>query len=332
LYKKFINLNYLEKIIKYQFVILGISLILFIQTYSIYGINGNESNISKSTNFSNQLETNEMDEVQAQVGSGTTFTITVTHACEFDEGDDPGDFNECLTFPNGATITTDNVHFTARSSLPADQFICTLQREGVIVQNDGIVDNLCQTTTSLTAQATYIDLQPGNYLFIVTAIRNVVNPFGVQEEEESREASYRFTMLGAEGIDIVGNTTSYSDFIGMVSEGKTTFLNVLNIKPHTIIKPNVIACFYMEDEEGSTIDMVEIDCDTTIVFEKNETYAIDSIRSQNPINSSIISTSIQEGIEKPISACAVAVAVDNLREEEFRLKGVKCENLFIAYK
>jgi hypothetical protein len=134
----------------------------------------------------------------------TTFTVTITTACEFDEGDDPGDFNECLTFPNGATITTDNVHFTARSSLPADQFICTLQREGILVPSPGNADNLCTTTSSLTAQATYIDLERGNYLFTVTAIRETTNPNGVQEEEESREASYRFTVLGAGDVGAGG--------------------------------------------------------------------------------------------------------------------------------
>jgi hypothetical protein len=277
----------------------------------------------------------------------TNLVVTVTNACEFDDNDDPNVFGNCLTFEDGATISFDNVRFSASSNTPVKQFICKLERDGVPVDIDS--DNSC-TSNQITATATYPDLLGGNYQFTVTAIRDVPSQSGNIDEEESVTSSvFHFTVLSAgegdaarlevelqpDSLNRVGNTTLDSSFFDMISEGKTKFLSVDNIKPHTIIKPNTISCFSGNDGDytsGSTIDdtriLQERNCDNIIVFEKNETEGKDSIRSQDPINSSKILTALEEGIDKPISSCAIGI----LDEGWVDLKGVKCDNLFIAYK
>jgi hypothetical protein len=196
---------------KYFFVTLGISLILFmsIQTYSIYGINGNETNTTESIASGDQLETNELGYVQAEAG------------------------------------------------------------------------------------------------------------------------------VNGDSLNIGENASLYSNFFDMISEGKTTFLNVLNIKPNTIINPTALTCFkgegggyYSGSDMRQLIFIEEQDCDNVIVFEKNDTYGKDSIRSQHPVISSKILTALQEGIERPISACVIGT----LEEGWVDLEGVNCEKLYIAYK
>ena len=61
----------------------------------------------------------------------TNLVVTVTNACEFEDGDDPNDFENCLQFNDGATISFDNVRLSASSNAPVKQFICNLQRDGV---------------------------------------------------------------------------------------------------------------------------------------------------------------------------------------------------------
>ena len=151
-----------------------------------------------------------------------------------------------------------------------------------------------------------------------------------------RSAAGLVTGLERDSLKRVGNTTLDSSFFDMISEGKTKFLSLNNIKPHTIIKPNAISCFSGYDGEytsGRTSDDTSIfiqerNCDNIIVFEKNETEGKDSIQSQNPINSSKLLTALEEGIEKPISGCVIGI----LDEGWVDLEGVKCEYLFIAYK
>jgi len=277
----------------------------------------------------------------------TNLVVTVSNACEFDDGDDPNVFGNCLTFEDGATISFDNVRFTASSNAPVKHFFCQLERDGVPITLGS--DNSC-LSNQITATATYLDLLGGNYQFSVTAIRDLPSQSGNADEEESvTSAVFHFTVLGAgegntaglvtrlepDSLNRVGNTTLDSSFFDMISEGKTKFLSVNNIKPHTIIKPNAISCFSGNDGDytsGSTIDdtrlLQERNCDNIIVFEKNETEGKDSIRSQDPINSSKILTALEEGIDKPISSCAIGI----LDEGWVDLKGVKCDNLFIAYK
>jgi hypothetical protein len=278
----------------------------------------------------------------------TTLSVTITSACEFEDGDDPNLFGNCLEFNDGGTISFDNVRFSASSNAPVKQFVCKLERDGVTIPLD--TDNTC-TSSQITATATYLDLDGGNYQFTVTAVRDVDGPLGTPVDEESvTSAVIRFTVLGAgegsaagleaglarDSLKIAGNATLYSSFFDMISEGETKFLNVKNIKPHTIIKPNSIACFSGDDggyNPGATSDDTDIfiqerDCDNIIVFEKNETDRKDSIESQDPVISSKLLTALNGGLERPISGCVIGI----LDEGWVDLEGVKCENLFIAYK
>ena len=230
-YINFINLIYPYKAVKYYFVILGICLILCLV----------------SSLFFNSVHTFVPNPVYAQ----TTLSVTITNACEFDDGNDPNIFSNCLQFNDGATISFDNVRFSASSNAPVKQFICSLQRDGVSIPLGS--DNTC-TSSQITATATYLDLVGGNYQFTVTAVRDVDGPLGTQVDEESAtSAVFRFTVLGAEegsaaglqaglardSLNITGNAKLYSSFFDLISEGETKFLNVKNIKPHTIIKNNL---------------------------------------------------------------------------------------------
>ena len=143
----------------------------------------------------------------------TNLVVTVTNACEFEDGDDPNDFGNCLPFNNGATISFDNVRFSAISTTPVKQFICTLQRDGVTIST-GNSDNSC-TVSQLTAQTIYKNLQEdGNYQFTVTAIRDVQVPSGNAEEEESvTSAVFHFTVLGSEkGASLMKTITNACEF------------------------------------------------------------------------------------------------------------------------
>ncbi len=314
-------------IMKSYFKVLGISLMLFMV----------------SSFFFNGVHTFVPSTVYAQ----TNLAVTISDACEFEDGDDPNDFENCLTFSDGYTISFDNVRFSATSNTPVKQFICSLQRDGVPVPLGS--DNSC-ISSQITATAAYLDLDGGNYQFSVTAVRDVPSTSGNAEEEAVTSAVFHFTVLGAgevgtvgqkvglerDSLNHVGNTTLDSSFFDMISEGKIKFLSLNNIKPNTIIKPNAISCFSGDDggyTSGSTSDDTRIfiqerNCDNIIVFENNETDGKDSIRSQHPINSSKLLTALEEGIERPISSCVIGI----LNEGWVDLKGVKCENLFIAYK
>src|SRR5918995_3430479 len=77
----------------------------------------------------------------------TVLSVTITNACEFEDGDDPNDFGNCLQFNDGATISFDNVRFSASSNAPVKQFICSLQRDGVTIPLGS--DNSC-TSSQIT--------------------------------------------------------------------------------------------------------------------------------------------------------------------------------------
>jgi DNA-binding phage protein len=127
-------------------------------------------------------------------GISTPLSVTITNACEFDDGDDPNDFGNCLPFNDGATISFDNVRFSAISTTPVKQFICTLQRDGVTIPLGS--DNTC-TTSQLTAKTIYKNLQEeGNYQFTVTGVRDVLGPLGtVVDDEVVTSAVFHFTVL-----------------------------------------------------------------------------------------------------------------------------------------
>ena len=128
----------------------------------------------------------------------TNLAVTVTNACEFEDGDDPNDFSNCLPFNDGATISFDNVRFSAISTTPVKQFICTLQRDGVTIST-GNSDNSC-TASQLTAQTIYKNLQEdGNYQFTVTGVRDIIGPLGtVVDDKVVTSAVFHFTVIGPE--------------------------------------------------------------------------------------------------------------------------------------
>ena len=275
--------------------------------------------------------------VPTTVYAQTNLVVTVTDACEFEDGDDPNVFGNCLQFNDGATISFDNMRISASSNTPVKQFVCNLQRDGVPVTHGS--DNSC-TASQITAKAIYEDLLGGNYQFSVTAVRDIPITSGNAEEEESvTSAVFHFTVLGTgegsaaglerDSLDITGNTTLYSSFFDMISEGKTNFLSVNNIKPHTIIKPNTTACFSIDYMVNEQINLEESDCDDIIIFEQNDTYGSDSIPFQGSLVSSKLLTALEEGlVERPISNCVVGM----LNEGWVDLRAVDCKSLYIAYK
>jgi hypothetical protein len=128
-------------------------------------------------------------------------------------------------------------------------------------------------------------------------------------------------------FDSIGNITSNNNFKDMILEGKTIFLNVLNIKPNSPINHSVLTCFI----EGENKYLFEFNCDQIIVFGKNELNeeSINSIKSNSTISSAKISTVVNEGIDKSISACRI---IDNKANyTSSTLEIFDCRSIFIAY-
>src|SRR5687768_2036283 len=130
--------------------------------------------------------------------------------------------------------------------------------------------------SSKTMKYYFITIGISLFLFISTQTHSVsgINGNDINATESSINTSNK---LETESLDMIGNVTSNSKFFDMISEGKTTFLNVKNIKPNTIIKPNTVTCFSGDDGgynhpttgENFAIFIRELACDNVIVFEKN---------------------------------------------------------------
>jgi len=148
-------------------------------------------------------------------------------------------------------------------------------------------------------------------------------------------------------ISVVGNVSN-PKFNDIILEGKSTLLNVLDIKPNAPIKYNIITCLagkiYSDINGGGPIGDIsekfvnEVNCNNIGVIEDggysnvNTTY-----RHNTPAVSSSLLTAVSQGIEKPITTCyfhAQQGAPGNapLPEEMDRIQIVDCDLLYILYK
>src|SRR5688500_18411927 len=127
--------------------------------------------------------------------------------------------------------------------------------------------------SSKTMKYYFITIGISLFLFISTQTHSVsgINGNDINATESSINTSNK---LETESLDMIGNVTSNSKFFDMISEGKTTFLNVKNIKTNTIINPNTLICISVDyirynhtnNVHNFSIYNCVLYCDTLILF------------------------------------------------------------------
>jgi hypothetical protein len=139
-------------------------------------------------------------------------------------------------------------------------------------------------------------------------------------ETSSQPDSAAIGVVGA-AIGVVGNATSEYKFEDIIAEGKSTFLNVQDIKPNTVIKYNKIACI---DGLFSAQNAREVRCEDIGVIGGEDVLGTPKVASS-------LLSAVSEGIEKPIIACFYHAPKSEMSVGASIITAVKCGMLFIVY-
>lgn len=124
--------------------------------------------------------------------------------------------------------------------------------------------------------------------------------------------------------DLALNASNFK-FKDIIAEGKSTLLNVLDIKPNTPIKYNTIDCLH-GSFWGPTI--TEVNCDKIGVIGQGETVLVNNKTTyrNTPAVASSLLTAVSQGIEKPISFCFM------FQEGTGTVSTTDCARLYVLYK
>lgn len=125
-------------------------------------------------------------------------------------------------------------------------------------------------------------------------------------------------------IGVAGDVASIYKFKEIIAEGKSTLLNVLDIKPNTLIKYNTIACLYGPIQTSVSFSVEEMACDKIGVIE--EGFFTDR---KTPAVSLSLLAALNQGIEKPITSC---YRYSPTSEDRTLISTLDCHHLFILYK
>jgi hypothetical protein len=303
------------------------------------------------------------DKIYAQSGTGAQSTtnplnnldpiiLSLPKACTFDDSDDPiEDPDTCTPIqPNQNAGSDNSILFNLDSSEPVDTFRCELldQNGNIAVLPAGNPANPgdCKIDSN-HVQIQYTNLDDSRYTFIVRATKqedisqtNNANAATVTVTRTGESPPFVFIigtgagLTGGPGFDttnrLIPNATSFK-FKDIISEGKTSLLNVLDIKPNTVIKYNTTACFQTIGHDHVSFD--EIPCEDFVVFTGSQQINNTTKLNLTQANAFSLPTAINQGIEKPIHLCYMG------QYSEFEgdygaafLKSFPCEDILIAYK
>ena len=153
--------------------------------------------------------------------------------------------------------------------------------------------------------------------------------YGISNDINATVSIDSIDQLEARDSDMEVNANNFTSSLKeMISEGKTTLLSVLDIKPNTTINHNTLACLY-----GKGDLLSEINCESLIVFGTNDFEAINSIDSKGPISFANVVTVVNEGIDKWVNACGQTYTETlSTNQTNTYIEKIDCNYLYIAYK
>jgi hypothetical protein len=141
-------------------------------------------------------------------------------------------------------------------------------------------------------------------LFQTYSIGGAYGELGLMNSTMEDGISNQLESASTGGIADLALNASNFKFKDIIAEGKSTLLNVLDIKPNTPIKYNTIDCLHGSFWQLGPI-ISEVNCDKIGVIGQGETVLVNNktMHRDTPAVASSLLTAVSQGIEKPIRFC-----------------------------
>ncbi|HJS63375.1 MAG TPA: hypothetical protein VJ767_00785 [Nitrososphaeraceae archaeon] len=171
-------------------------------------------------------------------------------------------------------------------------------------------------------------------LFQTYSMGGAYGELGLMNSTIEADISNQLESASAGGIaDLAVNASNFK-FKDIIAEGKSTLLNVLDIKPNTPIKYNTIDCLlgtYWFLPEGASIS--EVNCDKIAVIGHGETVLVNNQTTyrNTPTVASSLLTAVSQGIEKPIRGCFLFQESPAM-VSGYHISTLDCGKLNVLYK